>query len=828
MQDCALEPYPAQEEALLELYAGRHLVLSTPTGSGKSLVATGLHFRALCEGRRSFYTSPVKALASEKFFALCEDFGAVNVGMLTGDTSINPRAPIVCCTAEVLANMVLRHGEAANAPFVVMDEFHYYADRERGWAWQVPLIELPRTQFLLMSATLGDTRAIAHALQERTGREVAQVGGLARPVPLEWAYSDRSLHETVERLVANDRAPVYVVSFTQRECHERAQALTSAAIATREHKERIAAAIAGTRFDSSYGRDVKRFLAHGIGIHHAGLLPKYRLLIERLAQKNLLRIISGTDTLGVGINVPIRTVLFSQLCKYDGEKTALLSVRDFRQIAGRAGRKGFDEVGYVVAQAPEHVIENQRNAAKAAASGRKAPPKKQPPKDGFVGWTKETFERLVERPAEPLQSRFELNHGMLIQLLQRAAGGDGPAGGAPIVDRGGYGPILDLVARCHDSEPVKRRHLRRAAQLMRGLRRSGIVEVRREPERGARLRVQAGLQRDFSLHRSLSLYLVEALGALDPEHPDHALDVISLVEAILEHPRAILIAQEREAKSARLAELKAAGVPYEERIRELEEISHPKPKADFIYATFRVFCEHHPWVGEELIRPKSIAREMLETWASFHDTVKRWGIARSEGLLLRYLGDVHATLARTVPEESRTDALEDALAFFRTLLERVDASLVEEWESRARFEPPDDGLTEEAPAAKPYDLVDHPRALAARIRAELHALVHALSRGDFEEAVACVRHDPGDPWDEARFERELAPFLAEHARIVFDPSARTPQRTRVTKRSPRLFEVMQTLVDPEGENDWCVEGEIEVPVGHPPDGPLLHVRRIGI
>jgi hypothetical protein len=417
---------------------------------------------------------------------------------------------------------------------------------------------------------------------------------------------------------------------------------------------------------------------------------------------------------------------------------------------------------------------------------------------------------------------------MLIHLLQRTtdetthATGSGPANG------GGYGPLRDLIARCHESDVLKRRHLRRAAQLLRGLRRSGIVEVVHTPPGGARLRVVASLQRDFSMHRSLSLYLVDALGALDPEHPDHALDVLSLVESILDNPRAILIAQEKEAKSLRIAELKAAGVPYEDRLRELEDITYPKPKAEFIYATFRVFCEHHPWVGEEHIRPKSIAREMLESYASFHDTVKRYGIARSEGLLLRYLGDAYTTLARTVPEESRTEALEDALAFFRTMLERVDASLIEEWESRRSFAPLDDGFSEEAAAApKPYDLAEHPRALAARIRAELHALVHALARGDFEEAVACVRHDPSDLWDEARFERELAPFLAEHARIVFDPSARTPQRTRVLKQTPRVFEVAQVLVDPEDENDWCLEGEIEVPVGQPPDGPLLRLRRIG-
>ena len=319
--EIGLELYPAQEEALLEIMAGKHVILNTPTGSGKSLVALGLHFKALCEGRVSYYTSPIKALASEKFFSLCDDLGAANVGMLTGDASINPDARVLCCTAEVLANMALREGARLAAPYVVMDEFHYYSDRERGWAWQVPLITLPHTRFLLMSATLGDVSAIAGHIQERTGLDVALVSSTDRPVPLDYEYRETPLHETVEELVKGGRAPVYIVSFTQRECAELAQALTSMQITTREERERIRDAMAGFRLDTPYGKEFRRFLSFGIGVHHAGLLPKYRLLVEQLSQQGLLKVICGTDTLGVGINVPIRTVLFTALTKYDGVRT---------------------------------------------------------------------------------------------------------------------------------------------------------------------------------------------------------------------------------------------------------------------------------------------------------------------------------------------------------------------------------------------------------------------------------------------------------------------------------------------------------------------------
>jgi len=367
--ESGLSLYAAQEEALLECFTDHHVVLNTPTGSGKSLVALGLHFKALCEGRRSFYTAPIKALVSEKFFALCDVLGPENVGMLTGDASINWAAPVVCCTAEVLANMALRQGAAADAPYVAMDEFHYFADRDRGWAWQVPLLALPNTRFLLMSATLGNTAAIEEKLATLSGRRVAHVFSDERPVPLDFAYSETPIVETIERLLAGGRGPIYVVHFTQREAAEQAQGLTGAQITDRDAKRALADAIGGFRFDSPYGKDVHRVLRFGIGIHHAGLLPKYRLLVEQLAQKGLLKVICGTDTLGVGVNIPIRTVLFTKLSKFDGEKVGILSVREFKQIAGRAGRKGFDTAGSVVCQAPEHVIENQRAAARAAEKG---------------------------------------------------------------------------------------------------------------------------------------------------------------------------------------------------------------------------------------------------------------------------------------------------------------------------------------------------------------------------------------------------------------------------------------------------------------------------
>ncbi len=819
IHDTGLVPYPAQEEALLELTTGQHVILSTPTGSGKSLVAAGLHFKARSEGRRSFYTAPTKALVSEKFFALCDEFGADQVGMLTGDASINRDAKIICCTAEVLANMAVSEGAALDAPYVVMDEFHYFGDRDRGMAWQIPLLELRDTQFLLMSATLGDTGEIEKLITRTTGRKVVRIHADERPVPLDFAYRETPIHETVEKLLARGQAPIYIVHFTQREAAEQAQALTSAGVSDKAEKKRIAEELVGFRFDTPFGKEIQRVLRHGIGLHHAGLLPKYRLLVERLAQLGLLKVVCGTDTLGVGVNIPIRTVLFTKLCKFDGERVAILPVREFLQISGRAGRKGFDDAGSVVCQAPEHVIENKSREASAAAKGagrKKKIVKKKAPTRGYVPWNADTLTRLSTSPPEPLKSRFRVTAGLLVGCLQ----------GADELGRGGYARLDAMLGRSLEDARSKRRQRREAAVLFRALRRAEILVVERGPAYfGGEVRVSDELQRDFSLHHTLSLYLVEVMEALDPGAPDHALQLLACVEAILENPRALLIAQERRIKGEVVAKLKAEGVPYEERMAKLDEITWPKPHAEFIYATFNRFAEAHPWVGEENIRPKGLAREMFESYSAFNDYVNRNQMARMEGTLLRYLSQVHNTLVRTVPEAHKGDDVLDMIAYFRTLLARVDASLLEEWQDRVDggsvLDAPDD---RDAPEAPPR--LDR-KAFEARVRSELHHLIRCLARQEYEAASDAIHSDRDDPWDAARFEAALADFYEDYEEIVFQPGARAAHLMRLVERDADTFEVSHVLCDEQEDNMWAVEAEVRVGTLPLPDTPLLRLRRIG-
>ncbi|MFM2420610.1 MAG: hypothetical protein RL385_5333 [Pseudomonadota bacterium] len=804
--------YPAQEEAILEIMAGRHVVLNTPTGSGKSLVATAMNFRAFCLGLRSVYTCPIKALVSEKFFEACELFGAENVGLSTGDSSINREAPILCCTAEILANIALRDGEKADVDYVIMDEFHYYSDPDRGMAWQIPLITLPEVRFLLMSATLGDMRPIVESIEAFTRREVSIVRSDQRPVPLYFDYREVPLHETLDDLIQRGKSPVYVVNFTQRECAELASALMSTNFCTREEKEAIHQAIGEFRFDSPYGKDIKRYVRHGLGLHHAGLLPRYRRLVERLAQDGLLRVICGTDTLGVGINVPIRTVLFTKLCKFDGQKTGILSVRDFRQIAGRAGRKGYDHEGQVVAQAPEHVVENKRLKDKAEG-GKKKVVLRKPPEKGFVHWDASTFQRLIENMPEPLQSRFDITHSMILNLLQ-----DSPSGRL-----GGYHHLVKLISRAHERPHDKKKLRRKARQLFRALVDADILQVLPRPDgKGRFVRVHLDLQKEFSLFSALSLYLVETVELLDRESETYALDILSLVESAIESPMVVLNAQLKAAQTALINRLKAEGVEYDDRMKELERVTYPKPNADFIYSTFNAFAAKHPWVGEN-IRPKSVVREMYERYASFPEYVREYGLARSEGVLLRYLTDAYKTLVQTVPEPAKTDAVIDVIAYLRALLERIDSSLVTEWESLVA--PPPGSATPDMPAAAVRDITKNPKEFAARVRHELHALVRAFALRDAEEAAACVHSE--SPLTVQDLERAMERYFAEYPSLVIDASARAVDCTQLELLESALYRVRHTLVDPEGDRLWYAQGIIDLREDRAPEGVLVRLEHLG-
>ena len=784
--------YPAQQEALIEVVSGSNVILSTPTGSGKSLVAVGAHFTALAQGRRTFYTAPIKALVSEKFFALCATFGADKVGMMTGDASVNPDAPIVCATAEILANIALRDGAAADVGQVVMDEFHFYAEPDRGWAWQVPLLELTDAQFLLMSATLGDVTHFEADLTRRTGRPTAVVSSADRPVPLHYYFAKTPIHETLEDLLATGQAPVYVVHFTQAAAIERAQALMSINVCSRAEKDAIAELIGGFRFTAGFGKTLSRLVRHGIGVHHAGMLPKYRRLVELLAQAGLLKVICGTDTLGVGINVPIRTVLLTGLSKYDGVRTRHLKAREFHQIAGRAGRAGFDTAGTVVVQAPDHVVENEKAVAKAGDDPKKLRKivRKKPP-DGFVSWGEPTFERLVAAEPETLTSSFAVSHSMLLNVVGRP--GDA------------FAAMRRLLTDNHEERPAQLRHIRQAIAIYRALLAADVVERLDAPdELGRTLRVTVDLQADFALNQPLSPFAIAAIELLDRLSPTYALDVLSVIESTLEDPRQILSAQRFKARGEAVAQMKADGIEYDERMELLEEITHPRPLEEMLAAALEIYRRGHPWVSDHELRPKSVARDMYERAMTFVEYVGFYGLARSEGLVLRYLADAYKALRQTVPEDARTDELTDIIEWLGELVRQVDSSLLDEWEELRN---PAEVVAPTAVADnRPPPVTANARAFRVLVR---NALFRRVELAALRRADVLGELDADAGFDAERWAAALDRYFEEYDEIGTGPDARGPALLIIDEH-PGRWTVRQIFADPAGDHDWGISGEVDL------------------
>ncbi|RBY81036.1 RNA helicase [Blastococcus sp. TF02A-26] len=802
--------YPAQEEALIELLSGANVVLATPTGSGKSLVATGAQYAALAGGRRSYYTAPIKALVSEKFFALCGVFGAANVGMLTGDAAVNRDAPIIACTAEILANIALREGADADVGLVVMDEFHFYGDPDRGWAWQVPLLELPKAQFLLMSATLGDTTDLREDLSRRTGRPTALVASAQRPVPLHHYYATTPMHETIQELLDTRQAPVYVVHFTQASALERAQALMSVNVSSKEEKAAIADMIGGFRFTSAFGTTLSRLVRHGIGVHHAGMLPKYRRLVEQLAQAGLLKVICGTDTLGVGINVPIRTVVFSALSKYDGTRMRLLNAREFHQIAGRAGRAGYDTAGTVVVQAPDHEVENLKQFAKVSddpKKRRKLVRKKVP--EGMVPWSEATMERLIAADPEPLTSHMRVTTAMVLDVVDRP--------GDP------FAAMRRLLTDNHEPRKKQLRLIREAIGIARSLLQAGVLERLDEPEPdGRRYDLTLDLPEDFALNQPLSTFALAAIDLLDAESDTYALDVVSVIEATLDDPRQILAAQLNKAKGEAVAQMKAEGIEYEERMELLEDIGYPKPLEELLGHAFEVYTRSNPWARDAQLSPKSVVRDMWERAMTFRELVNTYGLTRSEGAVLRYLSDAFKALRSGVPASARTEEVTDLVEWLGELVRQVDSSLLDEWES---LTDPDQPLDQPvAVPARPRPLTGNERAFTAMVR---NALFHRVQLWGRRRWYDLGELDSGSGWDADRWGEVVQAYFAEHAELGTGADARGPALLIWDKATPGVWRVRQILDDPDGNHDWGIDAEVDLAASDEEGALVLRVVDAG-
>ena len=797
-----------QEEALLDLASGDHVILGTPTGSGKSMVALGMLFIANCTNRRAYYTAPIKALVSEKFFNLVDLLGKDNVGMITGDVVINSEAPVICCTAEILAQDALRFGEHADIGCVAMDEFHFYSDRDRGWAWQVPLLALPHTQFLLMSATLGDVTDIATSLEEHTGRAVDKVLDAPRPVPLSYEFVETPLEGTVELALRDGDAPLYIVHFSQEAALKSAQALSSYGVSSKEQREALKDAVKGVRFTTTFGKTLKRLILTGVGVHHAGMLPRYRLLVEKLAQQGLLPVICGTDTLGVGINVPIHTVLLTQLTKFDGKHMRRLNAREFHQIAGRAGRAGFDTEGRVIAEATEYDIERAKALAKAGGDPKRARKikVKTPPSD-FVGWNKQTFERLIAAEPEKLRPRLRITHSMVLAEIEQ--GGDA------------WARTHKLIEDSAQTPEEKAALSQRTDEVFATLIDAGVVERREEEDGTASYLLTVDLPEDFALDQPLSPFLLAAIELLDPESETYALDLLSMVEATLEDPPQILRAQEREARGAAIAAMKAEGIEYEERMERAQEVTYPKPLEELLDAAFAEYCEKVPWASDYCLRPKSVLRDMVETASDFKTYIGRYKIARSEGTLLRYLSDAYHVLDRTVPAEKRDERLEDIVTWLRLVVRTTDSSLVDEWEGSGS----EDGAAIAAPSTD--EVVHDRRGLTLLVRNALFARVRLAALGKVEELGAL---DADWGYRSVVWQQALDVFHAEHDQILLDADARSSAYLDIDEKDEKtehVWHVHQVFRDSDDDHDFGIWGDVDLDATQDEGSVVFKTYRVG-
>ncbi len=806
--------YPAQEEAAMELVSGRHVILSTPTGSGKSMVAIAAHVFAYARGERSYYTAPIKALVSEKFFDLVKVFGAENVGMVTGDSSVNSDAPIICCTAEILANIALREGRLAEVGTVVMDEFHFYGDPQRGWAWQIPLIELPQAQFLLMSATLGDVSRFETELPAATGRELSVIAHTDRPIPLHFFYSEDPLQDQLAELVSTKQTPVYVVHFSQLEAIERAQGLASLSLLTKAEKELIGEAIGDFRFSAGFGKVLSRLVRSGIGVHHAGMLPKYRRLVEQLAQRGLLKVICGTDTLGVGINVPIRTVLITALSKYDGTKSRILQAREFHQIAGRAGRAGFDTAGTVVVQAPEHSIENKKAMEKARAKfgederKLRQVTKKKPP-EGFISWGEPTFSRLVSAEPEPLSPTMRLTHSMVINLLARCSD--------PI------DAARHLIENAHVPQARQFALKRQGLGILRELMAGGLVKA--YPHRdscGRRIALTAEVPENFALNQPLAPFALAALSTLDDEAASYAMDAVSVIEAILDDPRQVLSAQHKQARTEAMGAMRAEGLDYSERMARLDEVTYEKPLEELLEQNLEVYRSGAPWLAGLELSPKSIVRDMFTRAMNFPEFVNHYSLARSEGVLLRYLSDAYRTMSHLIPPEAMTEDLEDVIEWLGELVKQTDSSLLDEWE---KLQNPDADETESPLPPAPIGVTTNERAFVTMIRNELFHRVRLFADEQntklAELDAAAGGSMTADDWADA-----LDDYFGEYEDIDDTAEARAADLL-ILRRTGRKWTARQILKDPEGNRDFGFDAEIDLDASDDAGSPVIRIARAG-
>jgi hypothetical protein len=688
-----LEPYPVQEQAVTAIFAGKSVLVTVPTGTGKTLMAKAALFRAVGRGERAIYTTPLRALTEEKYRELCADFGDENVGFATGDYKVNREAPIQVEVAEILWNRIVADKHVAPAEIVVMDEGHYFNDPERGYVWEQSIIGLdPRVQLVILSATVGHADRFCQWVEVTRRVPMALVESRERKVPLVHEYREEMLIDTVRDLAHGGDVPAIVFVFGREQCFEVARLLKSCRrFTTDEEKAKIDAMCDEALLPSGEAKELRPLLTHGIGVHHAGILPRYKQLVEQLALERLIKFVVSTETIAAGINLPARTVVFPSLRKFIKQQPRMITAAEYHQMAGRAGRPQFDDRGLAITLAPEQVVSDLKKELKDAAKrpaydeakvkktvyGRARADAQR--KNDLI-WTPETHAELVRGEPAELRSKTKISAEQVLAIgLPDLTAAKIPQSEAELRMAEAERSLppsmrLDIVTVIENlllTERERKELLKVLAQLVDNMKALGVLDEHGKQVSGEMIRQLQGMD-------GLFIYYVLFNHQLDYE------ELRQLVEYLIDHD--IIQRQldrkgedeKREWMRNKLRELRLENphVTWDD-VEAQYEAEHPRQftKIELIHGEFAAKVPHPELHGGK--KAKNTWAQLEDGGLGFLEFVEKHGLEHEEGNLFSYLVRV-MNFATKLGEASQLPEFSDMAERVRKLLARIDLRLVED------------------------------------------------------------------------------------------------------------------------------------------------------
>lgn len=688
-----LEPYPVQEQALAHIFAGTSVLVTVPTGTGKTLMAKAALHAALGRGHRAIYTTPLRALTEEKYRELSADFGEHNVGFATGDYKVNRDAPIQVEVAEILWNRIVADKHVSPAEIVVMDEGHYFNDPERGYVWEQSIIGLdPRTQLVVLSATVGHPEKFCHWVELTRRVTMALVDSRERKVPLVHEFREEMIIDTVRELAFSGDVPAIVFVFGREQCFEVARLLKSCRrFTTDEEKAKVEAMCDEALLPSGASKELRPLLTHGIGIHHAGILPRYKQLVEQLALERLIKFVVSTETIAAGINLPARTVVFPALRKFVKQAPRLVTAAEYHQMAGRAGRPQFDDRGLAITLAPEQIVSDLKKELKDAAKRAaydEAKVKKSvynrarsdAQRKGDIVWTPEVHAELVRGEPAELRSKTKITAEQVLAIglpdltATKIATDSVEARMAAAEASLPPSMRLDIVTVIENLllEDRERVVLQKTlAQLVDNLKAIGVID-----EHGKQISGQ--MIRDLQGMDGLFIYYVLF------NHQLEYIELRELIEYLIDHDviQRLLDRKGEDAKRewcrAKLRELREGNphITWEDVEAEWDK-EHPRPptKVEVIHAELSAKVPHPELHGGK--KPKNVWATLEDSGMGFLEFVERHSLEHEEGNLFSYLVRV-MNFARKLGQASQLSEFEDMAERVQKLLARVDIRLIDD------------------------------------------------------------------------------------------------------------------------------------------------------